>query len=153
MDLQLTGTVILVTGATSGIGLATAQVLAAEGARVAALARGDSGTPALPPGTLLIRADLTDAATPARAVAQVMDRYGRLDGLVDNAAALTSRDSFAAIGDDQWHATFELNLHAAVRMTRAVLPLLESNPAGGALLHLAEALRRLAPSDQRKDSR
>ncbi|MEV7801532.1 SDR family NAD(P)-dependent oxidoreductase [Microbispora sp. NPDC088329] len=65
MDLQLTGKVILVTGATSGIGLATARLLAAEGAHVAALARGGSALPVLPPGTLLIRADLTDPGTPA----------------------------------------------------------------------------------------
>ncbi|MEV4745200.1 SDR family oxidoreductase [Streptosporangium sp. NPDC049248] len=143
MDLRLTGAVILVTGATSGIGLATAQVLAAEGARVVALARGGSATSALPPGTLLIRADLADPATPARAVTQIMDRYSRLDGLVNNAAALTSRDSFAAIDDDQWHTTFELNLHAAVRTARAVLPTLESNPAGGAIVHVASEAARL----------
>ncbi|NJP94355.1 SDR family oxidoreductase [Nonomuraea sp. FMUSA5-5] len=164
MDLQLTGKVILVTGATSGIGLAAARVLAAEGAHVAALARGHSTTVApapsgdalatggnapapagdvLPAGTLLVRSDLTDPATPARAVAAIIDRYGRLDGLVNNAAALTSRDSFAAIDDEQWHATFELNLHAAVRMTRAALPLLESNPAGGAIVHVASEAARL----------
>ncbi|OPG13727.1 SDR family NAD(P)-dependent oxidoreductase [Microbispora sp. GKU 823] len=143
MDLQLTGKVILVTGATSGIGLATARLLAAEGAHVAALARGGSALPALPPGTLLIRADLTDPATPAHAIAQITDRYGRLDGLVNNAASLTSRESFAAIDDDQWHSTFELNLHAAVRMTRAVLPTLEKNPGGGAIVHVASEAARL----------
>lgn len=157
MDLQLSDKVVLVSGGTSGIGQATARLLAEEGARVVALARGtgDSGistststgtgtsTAALPDGAELYRADLTDPAAGVEAVAYVLERYGRLDGLVNNAAALTSRDSFADIDDEQWHTTFELNLHGAVRLTRAALPALEKNADGGSIVHVASEAARL----------
>ncbi|MGW0802083.1 SDR family NAD(P)-dependent oxidoreductase [Nonomuraea sp. NPDC002799] len=143
MDLQLADKVILVTGATSGIGLATVRLLAAEGAHTVALARGSAAQLQLPGSTTLIRADLTDPTTAERAVAQVIAAHGRLDGLVNNAAALTSRDSFADIDDAQWHTTFELNLHAAVRLTLAALPALDDNPAGGSIVHVASEAARL----------
>lgn len=134
MDLQLTGQVILVTGATSGIGRATVKVLAAEGARPLVLARG---------ATSDIRADLTEPAAAGQAIAQVIEQYGRLDGLVNNAATLTSRDCFADIDDEQWHTTFELNLHAAVRLTRAALPYLQKSIGGGSIVHVTSEAARL----------
>ncbi|NBE83547.1 SDR family NAD(P)-dependent oxidoreductase [Micromonospora rubida] len=143
MDLQLTGKVILVSGATSGIGQATAHLLAAEGARVVAVARGRVDSRALPDTADFHPADLTDPTTADELVAHVLDRHGKLDGLVNNAAALVSRDSFADIDDSQWHATFELNLHAAVRLTRAALPLLATNPGGGSIVHVASEAARL----------
>ncbi|MGW0731475.1 SDR family NAD(P)-dependent oxidoreductase [Streptomyces sp. NPDC002851] len=144
MDLQLSGKVVLVSGGTSGIGQATARLLADEGAQVVAVARGaGGGSGALPDSAELFRADLTDPAAGVEAVAHVLERYGRLDGLVNNAAALTSRDGFANIDDEQWHRTFELNLHAAVRLTRAALPALEKNADGGSIVHVASEAARL----------
>ena len=82
-----------------------------------------------------VAADLTDPGAAERVVSEVMERFGRLDGLVNNAAALESRDGFLGVDDAQWHATLELNLHAAVRMTRAALPALSSS--GGSIVHVA----------------
>lgn len=140
MDLHLTGKTILITGATSGIGRATAQLLADEGAQVVAVARSAAD---LPIEVDLLLGDLSVPATAQRAVDHVMARHGRIDGLVNNAGSLTSRESFEAIDDAQWHRTFELNLHAAVRVTRAALPLLRSNPDGAAIVHVASEAARL----------
>ncbi|MGW2477819.1 SDR family NAD(P)-dependent oxidoreductase [Streptomyces sp. NPDC001665] len=144
MDLQLTGKTMVVTGATSGIGRATTDLLTAEGARVVAVGRGRStGRDDLPEGADLLRADLADPAAAERIADHVARRYGRLDGLVNNAAALVSRPAFTDIDDTQWHDTFELNLHAPVRLTRALLPLLSGNPDGAAIVHVASEAARL----------
>ncbi|MFI6962267.1 SDR family NAD(P)-dependent oxidoreductase [Streptomyces sp. NPDC050149] len=140
MDLHLTGKTILITGATSGIGRATAQLLADEGAQVVAVARSAAD---LPIDVDLLLGDLSEPATAQRAVDHVVARHGRIDGLVNNAGSLTSRESFEDIDDAQWHRTFELNLHAAVRVTRAALPLLRGNPDGAAIVHVASEAARL----------
>ena len=138
MDLQLHGKVFLVTGASAGIGEAILRVLADEGAVGVGVARN-------PDVSSMIAADVTDRAAPRRIVDTVLARYGRLDGLVNNAGGLTSVPGFLDITDKQWESTFDLNLHAMVRMSRAALPALLEN--GGSLVHIAsEAARFPEPS-------
>jgi len=105
MDLQLTDKVVVVTGAASGIGQASARVLAEEGAIVVGVDRDpiDIGPGAC--GTA-VQADLTDPATPDRVIATVVERHGRIDALVNNAGGLQARTSFLDITDEQWLATF-----------------------------------------------
>lgn len=142
MDLNLTGKVVIVTGGTSGIGLATTQLLTQEGAHVVVLARG-TGEVTLPKDAELITTDLTSPEAAAQAVETVRVHHGRLDGLVNNAAVLISQPSFAAIDDEQWHRVFELNLHAGIRLIRAALPLLAANSEGGAIVHVASEAARM----------
>ena len=130
MDLELADRVVIVTGGTSGIGLATVQVLAAEGARPVAVARRLPVEGALPDGVEVIAADLTEPAASERIVTEVLDRHGRIDGLVNNAALFDSRSGVAGSEDELWRATFELNLFAVVRLTRAVIPALLSTASG-----------------------
>jgi NAD(P)-dependent dehydrogenase (short-subunit alcohol dehydrogenase family) len=134
VNLELTGQVIVVTGGSAGIGQATVRLLSAEGAFAISVARQAGPAPA-------VAADLTDPGAAERVVSEVMERFGRLDGLVNNAAALESRDGFLGVDDAQWHATLELNLHAAVRMTRAALPALIER--GGSVVHVASEAARL----------
>jgi NAD(P)-dependent dehydrogenase (short-subunit alcohol dehydrogenase family) len=127
MDLGLTGKVAVVTGASKGIGLAITRALAAEGVRVVAGARTVDGELAAlaEGGTVLpVAVDLSNPAGPESLVARARE-YGGLDILVNNIGALTVRlGGFASVTDEQWLASLNLNLMAAVRTTRAALPAL-----------------------------
>ncbi|MEU6062884.1 SDR family oxidoreductase [Streptomyces sp. NPDC047097] len=140
MDLQLTGKVFVVTGVSAGIGEATARVLAAEGAHVVGTARRTDGLD-LGPGVSALSADATDPDSAQRVVDTVIERHGRLDGLVNNVGGLTSRSSFLDVTDAQWRDGFDLNFHAHVRMSRAALPAL-LDAGAGSLVHVASEAAR-----------
>ncbi|MFD8721225.1 SDR family NAD(P)-dependent oxidoreductase [Streptomyces sp. NPDC059629] len=141
MDLRLDDAVVVVTGASAGIGEATVGVLAAEGATVVAVARHPKGVEALGRRVSGLAADLTEPGAARRVVTEVLARHGRLDGLVNNVGGLDSRTGFLDVSDEQWQATFELNFHCAVRMTRAALPALLVR--GGSLVHLTSEAARI----------
>ncbi|MFD0684005.1 SDR family NAD(P)-dependent oxidoreductase [Actinomadura fibrosa] len=141
MDLELEGRVYIVTGASAGIGEATARLLAAEGARVVGVARDTARVDAIGAGVSGVAADLTDPAAAQRVADAAAERHGRLDGLVNNAGGLDTRIGFLDVTDEQWHATFELNFHAAVRMSRAALPAL-IDQGGGSLVHVSSEAGR-----------
>ncbi|MEU9265911.1 SDR family oxidoreductase [Streptomyces sp. NPDC048251] len=116
----LSGLRALVTGGASGIGLATAGLLAERGARVAVLDREPAGVPR---PLLALKADVTDDASVRAAVEEAAGRFGGLDILVNNAgigAAGTVEDN----PDEQWHHVLDVNVIGMVRTTRAALPYL-----------------------------
>jgi NAD(P)-dependent dehydrogenase (short-subunit alcohol dehydrogenase family) len=133
MDLHLTGSVAVVTGASRGIGLAVTRALAAEGARVVAGARrGGPELSELAAGGLVsvVDADLGTADGPAELVAAAVAQHGRLDVLVNNVGALQPRlDGFLAVPDEAWTAALTINFLSAVRTSRAALPHLLRQPA------------------------
>ena len=114
----------LVTGGASGIGLGTAQLLAAEGARVAVL---DVAAP--PAGLDYAKADVTDDATVREAVSGVVGRFGGLDVLV-NCAGIGAQGGVEANSDEEWHRVFDVNVVGMVRVTRACLPALRASGSG-----------------------
>ncbi len=141
MDLRIEDRVYLVTGASSGIGEATVRLLAAEGATVVGVARKPWSTEALGDRVSTVAADLTDPDAARHVADTVIERHGRLDGLVNNVGALESRTGFLDVTDEQWRSTFEVNFHSAVRMTRAALPALLDTGAG-AVVHIASEAAR-----------
>jgi NAD(P)-dependent dehydrogenase (short-subunit alcohol dehydrogenase family) len=141
MHLDLDGKIVIVTGGTSGIGLATAHELAAEGAHVIAVARHTPETGLLPESADFIAADLTDTDAAARLASEVLERHRRLDGLVNNAALFDTRDSFSELEDELWRATFEVNLFAPARLVRAAIPAMRET--GGSIVHLASEAARM----------
>ncbi|MGH2960953.1 MAG: SDR family NAD(P)-dependent oxidoreductase [Solirubrobacterales bacterium] len=145
MDLDLNGRVSVVTGASKGIGLAVARTLLAEGANVVASSRTRSaGLDALEelPGDLLhVPANLMEPDAPAEVIARAVERFGRLDDLVNNAGGPPPgtelpRFGFLDLTDDDWREMFEFNLIAAVRACRAAIPALVER-GGGAIVNVS----------------
>jgi NADP-dependent 3-hydroxy acid dehydrogenase YdfG len=122
---RLDGTVALVTGASSGIGDATARALAAEGATVSVVARRkdrlDALVGELEGDAIAIEADVTDRAQAERAVQQTVDERGRLDIVVNNAGVML----LGPIEDapiDEWERMIDLNLKGLLYVAHAALP-------------------------------
>jgi len=124
MDLGLEGRLCLVTGSTSGIGLETARLLAAEGARVAVTGRDPERVEEARAETgaeLGVAADLSRPEAPAELAAAVESGLGPVECLVNNAGVAYQR-SFEELSDDDWEAMWQLNVMACVRLIRTVLP-------------------------------
>jgi 3-oxoacyl-[acyl-carrier protein] reductase len=136
MDLGLDGCRAVVTGASAGIGRASALALAAEGVHVAIVARsaGDlellaeeiAGAGMAQP--LLVCADLTDRSAPAFIRDQVERELGGVDILVNNAGQADPPG--AALDEDAWRRIFELNFHAKRRLASELSPLLVNSGRG-----------------------
>ncbi|HEX8007989.1 MAG TPA: SDR family oxidoreductase [Trebonia sp.] len=112
----LDGLVAVVTGGGSGIGLATARLLAARGAKVAVLD--------LNPGdefAVALKADVTDDASVRAAVDTAAERLGGIDILVNN-AGIGAIGTVADNPDEEWHRVFDVNVVGMVRVARAALP-------------------------------
>lgn len=119
--------VALVTGASSGIGLATAARLAEDGFAVFGTSRRECAT--APPSVTMVRCDVTNDASVAEAVDTVIARTGRIDLLVNN-AGLGLAGPAEATSIDQTRALFEVNVFGLIRVTKAVLPVMRAQRGG-----------------------
>ncbi|MEU9468218.1 SDR family oxidoreductase [Streptomyces avermitilis] len=117
---------VLITGAGTGIGRATARAFAAEGARVVAVSRREAPlaeTAEGHPGITPLPADITAEDAPARIIDSVLDTHGRLDVLVNN-AAIVGTESLATYTRTSIAPLLATNLTAPVLLTQAALPAL-----------------------------
>ncbi len=124
MDLGLRDRVCLVTGSTSGIGLETARLLTAEGARVVVTGRdGDrvERARAQTGAALAVAADLSDPGSAERLVSETADRLGPVECLVNNVGE-AYQGAFDELTDEHWDTMWQLNVMSYVRCIRAVLP-------------------------------
>ena len=146
MNLKLEGKSAIVTGASKGMGLATVRALMDEGVTVVGASR--TVTPELAgTGAYTVTADLSASDAPSRVVSEALVRLGgNLDVLVNNVGGGDSGPpgaGFLDVDEASWQNTFELNLFAAVRATRAALPALLR--ARGAIVNVSsDAARRPA---------
>jgi len=128
VNSQLAGTIAIVTGASSGIGAATARSLAGHGASVAVVARRRDRLDTLVAdieaagGTALaVEADITDRAQAEQAVATVVDHFGRLDILINNAGLMLLGPVVGA-DVEEWERMIAVNQNGLLYMTNAALP-------------------------------
>lgn len=128
MQIDLSGRVALITGGSKGLGLATARCLATAGADVALLARGQEALDAACAEIAVtgqrvegFRCDVTREEDIAAAHAAVVDAFGRVDILINNAGA-HAHGEFLTLDDAAWQADLDLKLMAGVRFCRLVMP-------------------------------
>lgn len=133
---KLNDRVVIVTGATSGIGRATAILFAREGAKVVITgrrqARGEGVVTEIQ--TLggiceFVRADHTDPAACSRVVEQALVRFGRIDILFNNAGIVT-KGTAETVTEEDWQDTLAINVTAVWRMSRLVIPVMRTQGGG-----------------------
>ncbi|HEX5145566.1 MAG TPA: SDR family oxidoreductase, partial [Conexibacter sp.] len=130
MDLGLAGRRCVVTGASRGIGRATAELLAAEGARLLLVARdGDALAAAAPAGAELLAADVTAPDAGERIAAACAQRLGGVDVLVNNAGT-SSVKALDELTEEDWERQWQLNVRGPERLMRALAPRMAQEGGG-----------------------
>ncbi len=143
MEARLDGRIALVSGSTQGVGAAIAEAAARSGVAGVLLTGRDAsrGTEvaarimALGPDTHFVAADLAAPDAPARIVGECLDRFGRIDLLV-NAAGLTDRASFLDADVAVWTRLFDVNARAPFFMMQAAIEAMRERGEGGAIVNI-----------------
>ena len=146
MDIvEVEGRTVVVTGASSGIGAATARLLAAAGAHPVLAARRADRLTALSAelgGVLAVPTDVTVPADVERLVQRTLDRHGRIDGVVNN-AGVSLHEPLDTLDLDRFSTVLALNVVSLVAMTQAVLPAMRA--AGfGRVVNISSGTTRMA---------
>ena len=138
--MRLSHRVALVTGASRGIGRATALALAKEGAHVIAVARTVGGLEELDDeikqagsAATLVPLDLKDGAAFPRLAGAVAERWKKLDVLIGNAAVLQALTPLTNVNPKDWIEAFDINVNANLRLIQFFDPLLKASDAGRAV--------------------
>ena len=149
---RLKGRIALVTGASRGLGAAIARRFAAEGAHLVLVARTvggleevDDTVKAAGGEATLVPLDLTQFEAIDELGSRLYERFGRLDILVGNAAALGAISPVGHIEPKLWEETFAINVTANFRLIRSFDPLLRQSAAGQAIFVTSAATRNLFP--------
>lgn len=128
MDLGLDSRVVIVTGASAGIGRATAQILVEEGAKVVLVARGAEKLEALANSlrsaggdVATVVADVSDEASSGRIRDAALEAFGRIDGVV-NAAGISTGEHLREFSDESWAKAYQVNTLSAIRLSMACIP-------------------------------
>ena len=142
--MRLEGRTAIVTGAASGIGRASAQLFASEGARVLAVDLPNTGLGNAHDGSSgisVFETDITDADAPGHIVGAAVEAFGRLDILFNN-AGVSRRALVGEQTDEEWNLTLSVNLTAQFRLATAAVPHLKDSPAGR-IINTASVMARM----------
>jgi len=152
MDLGLRGKAALLTGASSGLGFATAQVLAQEGVRIAINARNEARLESAAKQlahfgveVITLPGDVTDSETPRRLVEKTNNIFGGLDLLFTNAGGPPAAP-FEEIEEDTWQHAIELSFMSHVRLIKAALPLLRLSTSPSVLTVTSISIKQPIPN-------
>jgi len=165
MDLGLKDKVVIVVGATQGMGRGAARVIAQEGAHVVPVGRGlkrsegaydfveKPGIDAIAreletlgaSSTLPLTADFIDEVQVIKGVGEVMAKYGRIDALVNTVGICEITDSAMAADDAMWERSYQSVLMAAVRACRVVTPIMQKQKSGAIVNTSAMSNRHFIP--------
>jgi NAD(P)-dependent dehydrogenase (short-subunit alcohol dehydrogenase family) len=134
---MLTGKTALITGATAGIGAATARLFAQRGASLLLTGRNAAAGQALAAelGAFFVQADITAPETPQSLMDEAVQKFGRLDVLVNNAGLLFRGDAETCT-DAEWDALMAVNVTSLFRMSRAAVAAMRAQ-GGGAIINVA----------------
>ena len=144
MELGIKGKVALITGGDSGMGRATAKLLADEGVKIALL---DKTTEQLQATVeevstvgeaLAVKADLLHLSEVEAARDQIVEHYGTVDMVVNCAGITGATGDFMEISDEDWHEAIEVDLMGAVRVCRTFIPLMQKSGWGRVVLVTSE---------------
>ncbi len=149
MDLGITGKVALLTGASSGIGYACAEALAAEGVRAAICARGRDGIEAAERNisaktggeVAAFVADVSCAEDIDRLLSEVTAQFGTIDILLANNGG-PPRGGFDVLSDEAWQEGFDVTIMSTVRLIRGVLPGMKEKQWGRVLTVVSSSVRQ-----------
>ena len=149
MDLELAGKAFIVTSGTDGLGLATARVLLAEGANVLVSGRSEGKFTVLQASLgemgeriAYLQGDNADPALPDRLRSAVLDRWGRLDGMLVSVGGLPATKVMAT-DDEAWRSAFESVFLGSVRLMRDLSPTI--NDGGAIVMVLAISAKEASP--------
>jgi 3-oxoacyl-[acyl-carrier protein] reductase len=152
METGLKGKAVLITGASQGMGRATAEAFAREGARVAICARNQETIERVAKGihaktgadVFGLAVDVTDYAAIERFVSQTAERFGGIDVAVANAGGPPPKP-FAAITIEDWRAAFELNFMSVAMLAKYVLPDMQRKKWGRLIAITSTSVRQAIP--------
>ncbi|MCL4248965.1 MAG: glucose 1-dehydrogenase [Anaerolineae bacterium] len=138
MDIRFDGQIAMVTGSSTGIGAAIAQAFAASGAKVAvhynrSEAEANSVAAAIEAAggdVFLVQADVTIPEQVKRLVDQTMNRFGRIDVLINNAGALVERRAVHEVDDDLYNYIMDVNITQTFQVCRLVIPIMQKQGHG-----------------------
>lgn len=153
MDLQLKNKVALVTGASRGLGAATAEMLAAEGCKVIVNSRNEDKLAETAANihhstgaeVTALAGDVAEPGFPEKLIAEAVHQYGGLDILITNAGGPPA-GRFDSFSDADWQKAFEANLMSHVRLIRAALPFLEKSTAAAVLTITSSSVKQPIPN-------
>ena len=135
--MDLSGSVAIVTGSSSGIGEATARLLSSSGVQVvvnsaSSVESGTAVADSLPLDAIYVQADISDSSQSQQLIESTVERFGRIDILVNNAGWTTPIDhaDLEGLTDEIFRKTFEVNVFGTWGLTKHAMPYLKESPHG-----------------------